>query len=877
MEPIAVIGMACRVPGAGDLDRFWRNVTAGVQARTQLSRERMLAAGAPAGEVDDPDYVAAAYLLDDMENFDAGLFGMTPREASLADPQHRLFLELCHAALENAGWNPATFAGDIAVYGGRGMEAYRWLHLYRNREVMSLFDHTTLGIGNHADTFTTLVSHKLDLRGPSVGVYTACSTSLVAIHLAAEALRAGECDMALAGGTNIELPAERGYRYRDGAGASADGYARPFDAEATGTVWGSGGGAVLLKRLEDAVADGDHVHAVIRGNAINNDGAAKAGFTAPSVQGQVAVIAAALAMAGVAPEEVGYVEAFGLGSPISDQIEVEALRTVFGHGTAQRQWCALGSVKANIGHLSQGAGVVSFIKAVLALEHRMIPPTAGFAVAHPELDFASSPFYVNAALASWESDTARLAAVSAFGVGGTNAHVVLEEHTPVRASAEAAPAEQLIQVSARSAKALEAAVERLATHLEHTAVADLGDVAHTLRVGRVAYPHRVAVVADHPASAAVALREARKRHAGVASATPPRLVVLFPGEVAFADALRAWQSLGAPSAALIGVGVGELVAATAAGVFDEATGARLAQLRERLLATAPTGVLLGISAAPDRFHLPSGLHLAAVNGPAASVVCGDDEAIGEFAAQLAIEGITARPMPGRHPLPDKGIAEEFGLAVAQARPGAPQRPYLSTVTGTAVPADPHHWAAYLQATVLFGQCLSEALSEPGVVVDCGAGQLSRFAHLYLAKGAPKPIALQPSPLLAAGQLWTHGLEVRLESNGRRVPLPGYPYERTRHWVDPDLTAQPEPAAPKAPTAQDDAGGLSAIWVQLLGVDGVRADDDFFDLGGTSLLAVQLVARVREVYGVRLPMRSVFDTPTVREMAAKVAQLQAAAK
>ncbi len=877
MEPIAVIGMACRVPGAGDLESFWRNTITGVQARTELSRERLLAAGAPAQEIDDPEYVAAAYLLEEMEGFDAGLFGMTPREASLTDPQHRLFLELCHAALENAGWNPAVFPGDIAVYGGRGMETYRWNHLYRNAEVMSLFDHTTLGVGNHADTFTTLVSHKLDLRGPSVGVYTACSTSLVAIHFAAEALRAGECDMALAGGTNIELPAERGYRYREGASVSADGYARPFDAQATGTVWGSGGGAVVLKRLEDALADGDQVRAVIRGDAVNNDGAAKAGFTAPSVQGQAAVIASALAVAQASPRDVTYVETFGLGSPLSDQIEVEALRKVFSHASGERQWCALGSVKSNIGHLSQGAGVVSFIKTVLALQNKVIPPTAGFAQAHPDLDLAQSPFYVNASLAGWENDAGpRLAAVSAFGVGGTNAHVLLEEYAqPPHLSAP--PAEQLLQVSARSATALDAAVRRLASHLEQAGECDLADVAYTLRVGRVEHAYRAAVVASDPASAATALRALRHRGDAVA-APPPRVVAIFPNE----GACETWQSLGVEPAAMIGVGAGELAAATLAEVFSAETGQHLAQLRERLLASAPTGATLGISGAPDRFDLPDGVYLTAVNGPSASVVCGNDPDLGKFADQLAAQGITARRLAGRQPMPMPGIAEEFAQAVMQASPMPPAKPYLSSVTGQPVTAqqvtDPGHWARYLQGTVLFGDCLRAALGAPGaIVVEWGTGQLARLASQYQPSHAPRPVALQPDPLRAAGRLWALGVPVKLECTGKRVALPGYPYERSRHWIEPDaVTPQTLPSAQQPAVAQDPTTGLAAIWVQLLGVEAVTAEDDFFELGGTSLLAVQLIARVREVYGVRLPTRSIFDTPTVRGMAAKVAQLRAAA-
>ncbi len=899
MEPIAVIGMACRVPGAADLDRFWHNITTGVQARTELSRDRLLAAGATAADVDDPDYVPAAYLLEEMESFDAGLFGMTPREAALTDPQHRLFLELCHAALENAGWDPAGYPGDIAVYGGRGMETYRWQHLYRNREVMALFDHTTLGIGTHADTFTTLVSHKLDLRGPSVGVYTACSTSLVAIHLAAEALRAGECDMALAGGTNVELPAERGYRHREGGSASADGYSRPFDAKATGTVWGSGGGAVLLKRLDDALADADHVYAVIRGNAVNNDGAAKAGFAAPSVRGQAAVIAAALAAAEVTPRQVSYVEAFGLGSPITDQIEVEALRTVFGHGNADRQWCALGSVKSNIGHLSQGAGVVSFIKTVLALKHRLIPPTAGFSAAHPDFGFETSPFYVNASLSAWEGDgAARLAGVSAFGVGGTNAHVLLEEFVPEPRTAQPGEA-QLLQISARTPKALTASVQRLASYLDANSDLDLAAVAHTLRVGRAPHAHRVAVVASDVAQAIAALR--RKVQASVAA--PSRVLALLPEQTPFDEAVEAWQTWGVRPDAVLGVGAGELAAATLAGVFGRPTGAALAELRQRLLAEAPAVGLVAVNADPGGFELPEGAFVAAVNTSGTCVVGGDEDAL----AKLAAQGVATRPMPGSHRLVPAELAQRFAQAVLQAAPAAPAREYLSPTTGQMVTAqqvtDPRFWAGNLTATVQFGQCLALALREPAIVVECGDGQLARFAQRHLPKGqrpivtgqawsgssASTAAAGTRGLLAAAGQLWALGVAVTVTGDAPRVALPGYPYERIRHWIEPDAVPAAVPAAvpdagaevAAAPVErgrpQDPSAEVAAIWGQLLGVDGIGERDDFFELGGTSLLAVQLIARLREVFGVRLPMRSVFDTPTVQEMAAKVAELQAAAK
>ncbi len=370
-------------------------------------------------------------MLNDADMFDAGLFGMTPREADVTDPQHRLFLELCHGALEDAGYDPARYPGDIGVYAGRGTERYRWEHVHRNRSVLATTPSMAVGIGNLSDNVTTLVSYKLNLRGPSVAVFTACSTSLVAVHLAAEALRAGDCDMALAGGMNIEFPQDRGHVHHEGGVASADGHVRSFDAGATGTMWGSGGGAVLLKRLADAQRDGDRVCAVILGNAINNDGAGKVGFTAPSADGQAAVIATALAQADVDPRTISYVEAHGTATPLGDPIEMAALTRVYARGTDDREWCGIGSVKSNIGHLSQGAGIVGLIKTALAMRHGLIPPSLNYDRPNPQIDLAASPFYVNATLSKWEPDTGpRRAAVSSFGIGGTNAHVILEEAPP---------------------------------------------------------------------------------------------------------------------------------------------------------------------------------------------------------------------------------------------------------------------------------------------------------------------------------------------------------------------------------------------------------------------------------------------------------------
>ena len=376
---VAIVGMAGRFPGARDLEEFWRNLRDGVEAVRPLTDSQLSAAGVTPEELNDPSYVKAAAILDSIDQFDAAFFGFSPKDAAIMDPQHRFFLECAWHALENAGWSADQFRGRIGVYAGSGMNNYLIYNLLGSRDLArdaGLF--VLKHIGNSKDVLATRVSYQLNLTGPSLAVQTACSTSLVAIHLASQALLNHECDMALAGGVTIEVPHGRGYLYREGEILSRDGHCRPFDAGSTGTIFGSGVGIVVLRRLQDALRDGDYIHAIIRGTAINNDGSRKVGFLAPSVAGQAEVIAEALAVAGVAADSISYVEAHGTGTAIGDPIEVEALTRAFRESTDRKNFCALGSLKANVGHLDAAAGVAGVIKTVLALSHRQIPPSLNF-------------------------------------------------------------------------------------------------------------------------------------------------------------------------------------------------------------------------------------------------------------------------------------------------------------------------------------------------------------------------------------------------------------------------------------------------------------------------------------------------------------------
>ncbi|HBL28541.1 MAG TPA: hypothetical protein DD490_17035, partial [Acidobacteria bacterium] len=458
----------------------------------------------------------------------------TPREAELLDPQHRLFLETAWQALENAGYDTARLAGRTSVFGGGGAGTYLLHNLLTHRDLLEKVGVMQAMLLNERDFLTTRVSYKLNLKGPSVLVQTACSTSLVAVHLACQSLLAGESDLALAGGVSIDTPQVAGYRYERGGVMSSDGHCRAFDEAADGTVNGSGVGLVVLKRLADAVADGDTIHAVILGSAINNDGAAKVGFTAPGVEGQAEAVAEALLMAGVEPETIGLVEAHGSGTQLGDPIEVAALTQAWRGATDRSGFCALGSVKTNIGHCNAAAGIAGLLKAVLSLQHAELPPSLGFARPNPQIDFAASPFYVNTRLTPWEAQGGpRRAAVSSFGLGGTNAHVVLEQAPEVEPGAPPVRAAQLLVLSARTPAALETAAQNLAEHLRGLPedAAGLADVAWTLQTGRRAFEHRRIAVAPSVSEAAAALADPKAAVTGTTGkldeARP--VVFLFPG------------------------------------------------------------------------------------------------------------------------------------------------------------------------------------------------------------------------------------------------------------------------------------------------------------------------------------------------------------
>jgi acyl transferase domain-containing protein/thioesterase domain-containing protein/acyl carrier protein len=657
---IAVVGMAGRFPGARNLSEFWRNLHDGVESIDVLTDENLIAAGATATELANPDYVRASATLDDIDRFDASFFGLSPRDAMIMDPQHRLFLECAWEALENSGWSAEEFAGRIGVYAGSGMNGYLIHNLLTNAELVASAGLFLLKqTGNDKDVLATRVSYQLNLTGPSLSVQTACSTSLVAIHLACQGLLNHECDMAMAGGVTIEIPHGLGYAYREGEILSRDGHCRSFDAASSGTIFGSGLGIVVLRRLEDAVRDGDFIHATILGTAINNDGARKVSYLAPSVAGQAEAIEEALAVADVTAESISYVETHGTGTIVGDPIEIAALTRAFRTSSKRNGFCAIGSLKSNVGHLDAAAGVAGFIKTVLALEHRQLPASLNFSKPNPLIDFERSPFYVNTRLREWNSDLKpRRAGVTSLGIGGTNAHAILEEAPTVVPSGPSRPW-QVLTLSAKSPTALDSIARDLANHLEENS-AKLADVAFTSHLGRKAFRYRRAIVCAAGASDALRRGDSRRVVSNSAPDTEPPMIllctgqgsqyvtmarglyesepvfrstidfcseylqqfigvdlrtILFPPETATNAAAellnqtrftqpglfvveyamaKLWLSWGVEPAAMIGHSVGELAAACIAGVFSLEAGLQIIAERGRLIQSMPTGAMTAV-------------------------------------------------------------------------------------------------------------------------------------------------------------------------------------------------------------------------------------------------------------------------------------------
>jgi len=896
LDGVAIIGMAARFPGADTIDTLWQNLCDGVES-IKVFNDDELDANTDAALKQNPDYIKARGIISDIDCFDAAFFGISPREAEAIDPQQRVFLEMAWAALESAGYDPDSFPGLIGVYAGTGNNTYFPKNLASHPELIAQIGEFQMATLNEKDYIATRVSYKLNLKGPSVSVHTACSTSLVAVNEAFHSLMGYQCDMALAGGVSITVPQNSGYLYQEGAIFSKDGHCRSFDAQAAGTVFSDGVGVVVLKRLEDAVQDGDLIYAVIRGAATNNDGAAKMSFAAPSVDGQAEAIAMAQSYADVHPETISYIEAHGTATPLGDPIEIEALTQAFRAQTNAKQFCAIGSIKSNFGHTIAAAGVAGLIKTALALKHRLLPPSLHFETPNPRIDFTNSPFYVNAKLTAWQrGETPLRAGVSSFGVGGSNAHVVLEE-APIIEPASPSRPRQLLLISAKTASALDTATANLRQHLSQTqshSDHDLVDVAYTLQVGRKGFNHRRMIVCGDRAEAIQVLETLPPKQSATRY-TPtrdPEIIFMFPGqgsqylnmglnlyqhEPLFRETVdrcaiglkpwlgldlrdilypqtgdeetataqlkqtqftqpalftieyalaQLWQSWGIEPQGMIGHSIGEFVAACRAGVFSLEDALKLVATRGRLVQELPAGSMLSVrtSAAKLESRLGQELAIAAINAPNLCVVSGPEPAIHVLQQELEQEGIVCKPLHTSHafhsPMMDEIVAP-FTKCVQEVKLHTPTLPFVSTVTATWITpeqaTDPQYWGQHLRATVRFADGIQTLWEQPArVLLEVGPRTTAATLARQQAKDLKQQIAISSlsdtatnqaewaALLNAVGQLWLAGAAIDWQAfyaqeRRYRVPLPTYPFERKRFWIEPRVPTPSMDAADPSPT------------------------------------------------------------------------------
>ncbi|MEH2138367.1 alpha/beta fold hydrolase [Nostoc sp.] len=822
---IAIIGLSGRFPKAENIEQFWHNIRDGVESVSFFSAQELESAGIDSAKLTDSNYVKAAVPLEDIDLFDASFFGYSPRDAEIIDPQHRIFLECAYSAFENAGYNPQTYSGSIGVYAGSTISNYLF-NLYSNPNIRELASDVEISLGNHPDYLPMRVSFKLNLTGPSYAIQTSCSTSLVAVHVACQSLLNYECDMALAGGISIlDMQPKGGYLYQEDGVLSPDGHCRAFDAKAKGTIFGSGVGIVVLKRLKDALADGDRIHAIIKGSAVNNDGSLKAGFTTPSVEGQTEVIAEAIAAAGVEADTITYVEAHGTGTPIGDPIEIKALTKAFRTSTLKRGFCAIGSVKTNVGHLDAAAGIAGLIKTILALKHKQIPPSLHCEQPNPQIDFANSPFYVNTALTEWKSGIIpRRAGITSLGFGGTNAHVIVEE-APLEGQGGRGTERQgrkyhLLVISAKTESALETATVNLTNHLKQHPDLNLADVAYTLQVGRQTFNHRRILMCDDIDDAVHNL-EAQRVFTHYQQPCNRPTVFMFPGQGAeyvnmgwelyhsepqFTEEVDRCCLILKP---YLGLDLRDILYPS-----EAQTQTATQQLKQTSITES---ALFVIEYALSKLWIAWGVRPEAMIG----------HSIGEYVAAtlsgvfslkdalvlVATRGRLMQQVPTGAMLSVELSEQEVQLLfepypqqLQKVKLNPPQIPFISNVTGTwittAEATDPHYWARHLRQTVRFGEGMTELLKEPErILLEVGPGQtLSTFAKQH---DNLEPVVLtsirhpqeQQSDvaflLNTLGRLWLFGVQIDWSSfyaneQPYRIPLPTYPFERQRYWISPQL-------------------------------------------------------------------------------------------
>lgn len=1002
---VAVIGMAGRFPGASTINALWDLLKEGKET-TRFFTDSELDPSIPLSLKNDPLYVKARGVIDQVDQFDAHFFGLSPNVAQLMDPQQRIFLEIAWEALEQTGYLPQHYTGRVGVFAGCGNNTYYQNNIPGHKDLIDQVGAFQVMTLNEKDYIASRTAYQLNLKGPAVSVYSACSTSLLAISQAVQSIRSGQCEVALAGGASITTPVNSGHLYQEGAMLSQDGHCRSFDADAQGTVFSDGAGVVLLKSRADAERDGDTIYAVIKGIGVNNDGGGKGSFTAPSAEGQAGAIAMAIADARIDPATISYVEAHGTATPLGDPIELDGLIQAFGE-QSEKQYCAIGSIKSNMGHLTQAAGVAGLIKATLALYHKQIPPSINFSTPNPAIDFANSPFFVNTRLTDWESEHShqanprpawiRRAGVSSFGVGGTNVHVVLEEFANPARMTDAGRPVQLVTWSAKSTDSLDAYKQHLASFAEKTTESNLADIAFTLQTTRAPFMHRQFVVAN----TLTELREKLSTEKGTSPALktgsrPDEVAFLFPGqgaqylnmgrglyehEAVFRQAIdtcaeqllpqlaidirrvmypetvdseaeqrlkntrytqpalfvteyalaQLWMSWGIQPTLFCGHSIGEFVAAHLAGVFSLPDALTLIAARGRLVSEQPRGSMLSVRMAAERVGtlMTPGLSMAAVNSHTLCVVAGPDEHIADFARLLDERGIPNQPLSTSHAFHSAmmdPIVTEFAEVVAGITLNRPQKPIVSTVSGTwmtdAQATDPHYWAKHLRDTVRFSDALDTIFSlghplllevGPGHVMATLARQQAGKKTIPVLAGMPERPDWQAdcqSILTTLGLLYQHGIDpdwagFYAGQQRKKVPVPTYAFNKKRCWLDPVLTnpvnpdrgsldrevnftpvvtthplnsghevkplevIMPDQNTPIAMRKNKLIHTVSQLLEEASGIemDGVAPDTSFLDIGLDSLLLTQVALTLKKEFGVPITFRQLTSHYTTPEQLA----------
>ncbi len=788
---IAIIGMAGRFPGANNTDEFWENLYNGVESVKFFKHDELIKMGIDEHLLDNPKYVAADAILDGMDIFDAEFFDYSAREAEIMDPQHRLFLESAWEVLESAGYNSDLYDGRIAVYASANLSGYMIRNLYSNPGLVESLGSFKIMIANGQDFLATKVSYKMNLMGPSVNVNTLCSSSMVAVHYACQSLNNFECDIAMAGGVSFQVSRNEAFFYQEGGIGSADGHCRAFDSKANGTVSGSGLGIVALKRLEDAIADGDYIHAVIKGTGINNDGSSKNSYTAPNVDGQAQCIAEAIEMSGVNPETITYIDAHGTGTNLGDPIEIAALNSAFRAYTDKKGFCAIGSAKTNIGHLVNAGGLVSMIKTTLAMKHRVIPASLNFEEPNPKIDFVNSPFYVNSKLSKWETEGFPLrAGVSSFGIGGTNTHVILEEAPVTESSDDSGRPLQLICLSAKTDTALDKMTQNLSEYLKKNPDQNLADIAFTEAMGRRNFNHRRMVVCSNIADLKCKLEnpesEYVKSHFQKHKDRP--VAFIFTGDGKFLNIskelynteMKYKETVDYCAEILITIlntDIRKIIYSNEAPIND---------------ATAEKLMMFVNSYALSKLCVDLGVKPQCMIG----------DGVGEYVA-ASLAGVFA--------------LEDALLAVASTDEKLPEFlssininkaeiPFVSSLTGKWVEAseaaNPDYWIKQRNSS-MFTKGLQEILSDDELIlVEIGTGE--KLCSNTEWNNKKTYISAMPSPtgkegdfealLNCIGQIWLHGGRVAwnnfYESEKRhRIPLPTYPFERQRYWIEPGVRTE----------------------------------------------------------------------------------------